>query len=516
VASSQDAAGVTEARRSTPARMGLLVTTAGAATLGAEIAAARLLAPYFGASTVIWANTIAVVLVALSAGYWLGGRLADRYPEERRLRMTVLVASAMLSLIPLLAGPFFAVVVEALDRVAAGAFVGSLLGVLALVAAPLVLLGTVSPWVIRLALTSVDDAGRTAGRLYALSTLGSLAGVFLSALVLVPFAGTQRTFIGFAAVLALVATDRLPRRTWIVPAAIGALLLVPPGATKPVETAGARLLYERETAYQYLRVLERGDGRRLLELNEGQAVHSVYDPDDVLTGGVWDGYLALPFAVLERPPRRVAMLGNAAGTVSRAYGRYFPQTAIDGVEIDGEVSRAGRRFFALEDANPKLTVHTADARPFLRRTRARYDLIGVDAYRQPYIPFYLATGEFFQLAGARLTPGGAVVVNVGHPPGDTGLERALAASMRAAFPYVGRWPIERTSTLLIAARQPIDPAKLRAAAERGPEGLRALTRRAAVATKPALEGGPRWTDDRAPVEWLIDASIIDFVAVGGD
>jgi MFS family permease len=255
-----------------------LVFVGGVSSLGAEIAAARLLAPYFGASTVIWANTIAVVLVALSIGYWYGGRLADRYPDESRLRLVALAAAALLGLVPIASGPFFDIVVGAFDRLDAGAFVGSLIGVLVLLAVPLVLLGTITPWALRLAIDDVAQTGTVAGRLYALSTVGSLTGVFLSALVLIPLVGVQRTFLVFAAALAVtaVAGSRVPRAALVVPALLLLALLLPPGLTKPAED-GERVIDERETAYQYLRVIQDGP-RRLLELNEGQAVHSIYEP----------------------------------------------------------------------------------------------------------------------------------------------------------------------------------------------------------------------------------------------
>lgn len=208
-------------------RLGLLVFTSGAATLGAEIAAARLMAPYFGASTVVWANTIAVVLVALSIGYWVGGRLADDRPDEPSLRRWALAGAGMLALVPLVARPFLEVSTEALDSLDVGEFTGSLVGVLALIAVPLVVLGAVSPWAIRLSLERVEDAGTATGRLYAISTVGALVGTFLSALLLIPLVGTQRTFIAFALALALVAAHGLPRRFLLVPAAIAALLALP-------------------------------------------------------------------------------------------------------------------------------------------------------------------------------------------------------------------------------------------------------------------------------------------------
>ena len=447
-----------------PVRLYLVVFSVGVSTLGAEIAAARLLAPFFGASTIVWANTIATVLVALSIGYWLGGTVADRRPTIEALCRWVLVGACLVALVPLVAQPFLTVSVEAFDNIEVGAAVGSLVGVLALVAVPVLVLGAVAPWAIRLRVVSVEDAGRTAGRLYALSTIGSLLGTFAAALLLIPLLGTQRTFIFFALLLAASAATALPLRFALVPLGIAAMLALPPGVTKGLADGG-RVLGERETEYQYARVVELPDGERRLELNEGQAFHSVYRPDSVLTGNVWDGYLSLPFAVLGEPPRSLAILGNGAGTTVRAYARYFPETAIDGVEIDPELTELGRQWFGLRD-RPGLRLIHDDARPFLRRTDRRYDAIFVDAYRQPYIPFYLTTEEFFDLVRDRLNPGGTVIVNAGHPEGSRDLEKVLTAGVSSAFPHVAAWDITELSTLLIAGERA--PARERVQAARAP------------------------------------------------
>src|SRR3954469_1176884 len=270
-------------------RIQLVAAVVGAASLGAEIAAARLLAPYFGASTIVWANTIATVLVALSAGYWLGGRLADRDPTLRGLCRLVLAASALLAVVPFVAGPFLGEAVDALDAIQAGAFVGSLIAVLVLVAAPVLLLGAVAPYAVRLSVASVEEAGRVTGRLYAISTLGSLAGVFLSALVLIPLVGTRRTFLAFALSLAIVAVPALGRRFALAPLALAALLAIPVGTVKA--TGDVRVIWDKETEYQYARVVQADDGERRLELNEGEAVHSIYRPGRWLTDNYWDEML---------------------------------------------------------------------------------------------------------------------------------------------------------------------------------------------------------------------------------
>jgi spermidine synthase len=485
----------------------LLVFTVGISTLGAEIAAARLMAPFFGDSTIVWANTIGVVLVALSVGYWFGGRMADRHPSLRALCGTVLAASVLMALVPFVADPFLSLSVRAFDTYSLGGFAGSLFGVLVLVAVPVLMLGTVSPWAIRLKLHGVDDAGQTAGRMYAISTVGSLLGTFAASLLLIPLLGTQRTFLTFALITALVAALGVRARWALVPVAIAAAMALPVGIVKASDGAGT-VIREADTEYQYARVIEYPDGERHLELNEGLAVHSVYRPDSVLTGGVWDGYLIEPFAVSPEPPERIAVLGNGAGTTARAYARYFPDTRIDGVEIDGELHDIGREYFGLRE-RPQLRLFTEDARPFLRRTDERYDAIFVDAYHQPYIPFYLTTVEFFELARDRLAPGGAVIVNVGHPEQSDALEKVLSATVREVFPHVARDPIEELNTLLVAAETPPSAATLRRAAPTLPADLRPLALAAAARLGPALEGGEVYTDDRAPVEWLIDASIVE-------
>jgi spermidine synthase len=483
-----------------------LVFVVGSASLGAEIAAARLLAPYFGASTIVWANTIGVVLVALSAGYWFGGKLADRHPHLRALCFVVLAAAVLTAAIPFAARPFLGLSVDAFADVSPGGFLGSLFGVLVLVAVPVTLLGAAAPWAVRLAVGERASAGEVVGRLYAISTAGSLFGTMIAALVLIPAIGTQRTFLVFAAALAAVAVVGLGWRYAAVPALLLLAFAAPVGTIKADDTG--TVLTEVETAHQYARVVERADGSRALELNEGQAVHSLYRPGSYLTGDYWDGHLVLPFAAGEDPPRRIAILGNAGGTVARAYGGFFPGTAVDAVEIDGELTELGRRYLGLR--NPRMTVFAEDARPWLERSPGGYDAIMVDAYRQPYIPFYLATREFFELAADRLRPGGVTIVNVGHPEGSDALERVLTATMETAFPVVLRYPIEPTNTLLLGGGREVSAARLGDAVARLAPPLRPLAREAAAALEPPLGGGEVYTDDHAPVEWLVDSSLLEY------
>jgi spermidine synthase len=492
-------------------RLRLLAFFVGAASLGAEIAAARLLAPYFGASTIIWANTIATVLVALSVGYALGGRLADRRADLHGLCMIVLGAAILLAIVPFISDPFLREAVKALGALSIGGFLGSLGAVLVLVAVPVLLLGMVAPYVNRLAVGRVADTGTVTGRLYAISTAGSLLGTFLAALLLIPFIGTHRTFLVFALMLALVAAVAAGSMRFILVAAVIAALLAVPPAAIGADVAGARVVYSTETQYQYARVLQFASGERWLELNEGVAIHSIYRPWSYLTGGYWDDFLVLPFAAARTPPRRIAILGDAAGSVARAYGHYFPETRVDAVEIDGELTSIGRRYFGL--SGPNLHTYTADARPWLEASHAHYDAIFLDAYRQPYIPFYLVTREFFAEIRDHLNPGGAVIVNVGHIPGSDALEKVVSATLRAVFPVVVRDVVSDSNSLVVASTRPVSALQLASSGVRIPAGLRTLAGHVVGQIGPALGGGAVYTDDKAPVEWLTDLSILRY-AIG--
>jgi hypothetical protein len=253
------------------------------------------------------------------------------------------------------------------------------------------------------------------------------------------------------------------------------------------------------------------DGARRLYLNEGIAVHSLWRRDTVLTGGVWDTFLAVP-ALLDREPRSLAVLGNAGGTVARAFGRYWPGVEVDGVEIDPAVTDAGFRYLGMGD-NPRLEAHDVDARPFLRRSDERFDLVYVDAYHQPYVPFYLATREFFRLVRERLAPGGIVALNVATVPDDRRLVEELAGTLAAEFPQVRVWPALRFNHIVLGLTEPVDAVRVRPLPPEL-EPLGDLLEQQLGA--PVARSEDPWTDDHAPVEWITDRMIVEYAARGGD
>ena len=491
-------------------RLGTVVFMAGAGTLATEIAASRLLAPFFGSSTVVWANIIGLILIYLSLGYWLGGKVADRWPTPRVLGGIILVAAVAIAILPFISRPILELALRGLDSLSAGAVVGSFFAALALFAIPITLLGMVAPFAIRLSISTIETAGSTAGRLYALSTVGSIIGTFISAIITIPLIGTQRTMLGAAALLALSAALLLGLRWQTATIAFAALLAIPAGAVK----ASDGLIYETESSQQYIQVIERDSGARSLRLNEGVAAHSVWREETVLTGGVWDMFLVIP-PLLPEPPETMLVIGNSGGTVARAYGELYPDVQIDGVEIDDKVNEVGRRYFGLED-NPRLNVITADGRPHLRLTDKRYDIILVDAYKQPYIPFYLATREFFELTRERLTPNGVLALNVAAVPDDDRLSHAIASTLLAEYPQVWRWKPLRFNELHLAYQAPLGRDELTARADGVHPDVAVLGELLAQDVVEAEATEKPLTDDRAPVEWLTDQAIASYIAEGGD
>jgi spermidine synthase len=493
--------------RSRSLALGGLVFTAGVGSMATEIAASRLLAPYYGASTIVWANVIGIVLASLAVGYLLGGKLADRRPTRQTLGWIVVAGAAVIAAVPFVARPLLDVSVQGLDRVSTGAAIGSFFGTLVLFAPAVVLLGMVAPFAIRLWIDDVRGAGEVAGTVFALSTAGSLLGTFVPALVTIPLIGTQRTMLVAAALIALAATLLLGPRVAVVGLAFGALLALPPGAIK----AQTGTIYEQESRYQYIQVVQR-DGARYLYLNEGVAAHSVWRPHTVLTGGEWDMFLVLP-PLLGRPVERVAILGNAGGTTARAFGVFYRRARIDGVELDPAVTAVGRRYFGLD--NPRLRVFDDDARPYLRRSDRRYDLILLDAYRPPYVPFYLATKEFFELVRAHLRPGGMVAINVATVPDDHRLAEGIGGTMATVFPQVVRWQALRFNRLVVGLTRPTAPAVLDRRLDALPNALRPLGSLFAAGIQRVVPASEPWTDDRSPVEWITDRMIVEYAAEGG-
>lgn len=499
----------------------VVVFAAGFTITGIEIALGRLLAPHFGASLTVWAAIIASVIGALSFGYPLGGVLADRHPgPDLPLLGTLaggLIGAGLGIGVPLWLGGAMAGV-----GLNGPAFWGRLCGVLALFALPCVFLATVPPAILRVTLRQRETAGRDAGWVYALGSLGSVLGILLPALWWIPLLGLRATFLLLGLVSALPAALGLASGlagTRLRPLSCLLLLLpgsftIPEGDRAPADP-GVQVLYDRESGLQRIRVLshDRGDHRvRSLQLNEGWSVHSKLVERSYATGDVWD-WMALG-ALLARPRdgrTDVLILGLAGGTVStmitRLLGPLLPDLSITGVEIDPEVIVVADRYFEMDRS--RLEAVVADARIWLRGQDRRFDLIILDAYRQPSIPAHLATVEFFAEVERRLTDTGLAVLNVFAPAGRSRILDGISRTWSHVFPrsqiFSGPEFSGFASRLLFGGPAvPVDFGAFRP--EQLPPQLREAWRLLAAETHPlhADRRGVAWTDDRAPVELLTD------------
>ncbi|HLY31553.1 MAG TPA: fused MFS/spermidine synthase, partial [Ktedonobacterales bacterium] len=498
-----------------------LVFVGGMVSLGLEMCGPRLMAPYFGTSLFIWANQIGFTLIYLSLGYAIGGRVADRYPNPRLLCALVVIAAVFTGIIPFISAPILNWALLGIAQVNAGVFIGSLVSVNLLFLVPTTLLGMVSPFAIRLSIRQVGSAGSDSGNLYALSTVGSIIGAFLPVLVLIPDWGVRRTL--FAGCVALLAVSlwglRLPER---VAATLPGLILLGPLLLPQIFPLGPLkyepgLIYEQESLYNYIQVVQQPDGTRELILNEGQAIHSIYNPHQVLTGWYWDYFLAAPY--LHRAPnvgqvKRIAIIGLAGGTVARQYSIIYPKAQIDGVEIDPAIVSVGRRYFGMNE--PQLHVSVADGRTFIRTTTHTYDVVAIDAFQQPYIPFQLTTKEFFQEIRAHLAPDGVVCLNTGHTATDYRLVQAFVNTMATVFPSVFTFNVPDTfNTEVMATMRPTSLATLGTNMAQVPPG--SLLAQVAQEVLPVAQvgrpqkGGIVFTDDEAPVEQLTDQLLIDYI-----
>ena len=493
-----------------------LAFTGGLASLGIEFAAARLLAPFFGQSLFIWGTLIGLILIYLTIGYYAGGRLADRRPDSRLLFQLTAAAALLTAAIPIVSRPILSVAQSGFAQVSVGLVLGSLISVIVLFAAPVILLGMVSPFVIRLRIRELETAGNAAGAVYALSTLGSILGTFVPVFWLIPTYGTRPTIFVLAFLLGVISAAGLyepgRRRLYLlVPVVIIALALLSGGAIRAA-SYGTRV-FETESAYNYIQVVKSGTETQLL-LDEGSAVHSIYDPTSLYTHGYWDDVLLAPYFGSGRVPGRVALVGLAGGTVARQFTAVDGPIPIDGVELDPKIVEVGRRYFHMTE--PNLQVSVADGRYWMATQAGRYDVILVDAYRQPYIPFYLTTREFFESARAHLQPDGVLAINVGRTPTDNRLVDALSGTLNAVFPNV--FTIETnqrfTNTVIYgtSAAASVDQFVARARAEANAKLQPIITDALATGNiRRVPPNGIVFTDDLAPVERLIDDIILSYI-----
>ncbi len=506
----------------------LVVFISGMVSLAVEMAASRLLGNYFGTSNLVWASIIGLILIYLTAGYFIGGAWADRSPRYQTFFGILAWSALAIGLIPLISRPILRLASDAFDNLQIGILAGAFSSVMVLFIIPVTLLGMASPFAIRLSIEDKESAGKVSGRIYAISTLGSFIGTFLPVLVLIPLVGTYRTFLVISLILLvfvligiyLVGRWKLLLRYVWMPLIIVALFIWgTPGSDK--NSSG--LIYEGESSYNYIQVLEE-DGFRLLRLNEGQGVHSIYHPEILNYNGPWEQVMSAPFfnpaPVSPSSIKTAAIIGLAGGTTSRELFTVFPEVQIDGVEIDPLIVDVGLQYFNM--GNPNLDIIIQDGRWALEKSDKKYQIISIDAYRPPYIPWHMTTREFFQSVHDHLTNDGVMVINIGRGPTDRRLVDALATTIRSVFPTIYISDLSGSfNTLLFATAQETNLENYLAnyvylmEDPQTPQLLLEVLATTYAGLQPLPEiGSLVFTDDYAPVEQITNSIILNFLASG--
>lgn len=483
-----------------------------------EMMAFRILPPNFGSSLYVWGSIIGVFLTALSLGYFFGGLAADRWPHLHLLGLVIFLGGLLVPPIPLYQQPL----AEWVLGLIASEQWSSLVYTLLLLGPSTIFLGTVSPIAVRLASREVSRVGNVAGRLYALSTAGSIFGTLFTAYYWLNWSGVRAitTFVGWilvalgAALLVVAAAQRRQVHSVVRRRATLALsLLWLPGAALAQEN----IVYQKDTPYHRIRVEDNGKWRELKFDRDSQSGILKSDPLRSMYAYTDAFHLA---KVYQPNLKRVLFIGGGAATGPKQFRSFYPEVHVDVVEIDPEVVAVAKRFFGFKP-DDRTTVKVQDGRRFLMTTRNRYDAIIVDAYYARSIPFHLTTLEFMQALKRRLNPGGVAVFNViGSVTGrNSQLVRSEYKTIRRVFRSCAHFPILHSgegpsdysptavrNVMLVASEAALPAAEVRkrAAALKNPR-LPHLTRLAAAYNGRTLPTGdvPLLSDDFAPVDRLI-------------
>jgi spermidine synthase len=482
----------------------ITVFVCGAVVMIYELIGSRIVSPFIGTSTYVWTSLIGVILGALSLGYWLGGRLADRKPDAKVLAFVIFIAGGLVSMTMLLKEVILAFVAAS----PVGLEIKSVIAAVFLFAPASVALGMVTPYAIRLRMESVGDSGKTVGSLYALSTIGSIVGTFAAGFFLIPFVGSVRTLYIIAGslfvlsfVLAPLALSRMN---------IGIITIFVLGVTgSELNTFYLRekfAMYDKDTEYNRVQVFQTVDpktGRKL----QAMSIDPYFMQSAMFLDTGETPFAYAPFYHLIRHYRpdfkRTLLVGGAGYTLPKEFLHTYPAAEMDVVEIDPAMTEIAREYFRLQD-DPRLTIHHEDGRVFLNNAQsAKYDAVLMDAFTSLFsVPHQLTTIEAVRQIDRVLTDNGVVIFNVGSAITGRGsyFLQAELATYREVFPQVQVFKVnsdytdERLQNVIIVASKSRRSTTFES---NDPQLAGLLSHRYLneIATMPIL------TDDLAPVEY---------------
>ena len=426
-------------------RLKLVVFVGGAVLMGLEMAGSRVLATHFGSSIYVWGAIISVFLAALAAGYYSGGIIADRKPMFLLLNGLLFIAGCWLMIMPLYANW----ICRGVSSVNFGERLNPLIATVILFGGPSILLGMVSPFAVRLAARELERIGNVSGRLYALSTVGSIAGTLLTAFWLIPLIGVRTLLQALGFSLVLLTLVVLPKSRKLMATAVPLALLVfilstfiAPALLARLRRNPRQVVFEADSAYHHIQVVD--DDRlkvRFLNFNN-------YTESAIALTAPFETRLAYTDAfqlarIFQPELQHVLIIGGGGGVGARKFVSDDSHVIVDLVEIDPMVIDVGYRFFYLQN-DQRLRVHAEDGRNFVRKATQRYDLVVLDAYTiGGQIPFHLTTLEFMRELKGIIKPGGVVLANI-----NSALEgprsmilRSEYKTMASVFPELYLFPL---------------------------------------------------------------------------
>ncbi len=486
----------------------------GMSVMAIELGASRLLAPYFSSSQIVWTVIIGTIMIAMAIGNVYGGRAADKNPNPAVMYRRLLCVAVWTAMIPFLGKYLIAGIAVGLALVVKSNFLiwASFAACIVLFVYPLMMLGTVTPSLMKYATNSLDDNGKTVGELEALGTIGSIIGTFLPTFVTIPTVGTAMTFLIFAFVLAVLSLlyfifektgkkNKIRKVTSnaIIAGIIVIMMFLPDKNSFAFWTSN--LVHEGESIYNYLQVQEDEDSV-ILSTNVMMGVQSIYMKSGGLTGMYYDYALAAPLMAKEEPKNQdVLILGLGTGTFANQCFAYFPGITVEGVEIDEKIADLAYEYFNLSE---QTKVHVADGRSFLA-TAGEYDVIMVDAYQDITIPFQMSSVEFFTEVKNHLTEDGVMVVNMNmRSENEDAINDYLCDTIASVFEKTMTVRVKGgTNTELFASDNPDMVQILEERMQAMEDNSLHRQMEWVVAGLEEKQGGDKiLTDDKAPVEVL--------------
>lgn len=486
----------------------ITIFVCGAVVMIFELVGSRILAPYLGTSIFVWTSLIGIILGSLSLGYYWGGKIADKKVSFSGLAGIILFAAFFIGLTVVFKDLLLVILLANLTQVKLTAVISSVI----LFSPASILLGMVSPYVVKLKLASLDKAGATVGNLYAISSTGSIGGTFLAGFYLIPTFGINKILI-ILALTSLIMSVFLAKDKFVKTKVILFLALLA-GLNSD---NGLHYIFPKNnfidvgTAYSRVWIYDDVDK----ETNKEVRYMMI---NNVMNSGMFLGSDELVFDYLKHYHlakhfnpnfKKTLMLGGAGYAFPKDFLIKYPKASMDVVEIDPIVTELAKEHFNLKD-NPRLNIYHEDGRMYLNRTQEKYDVIYGDAFNSYYsIPYQLATVEATQKIYNALNDEGLVILNIisaiDGPKGE--FLRAQYQTYKSVFPQVYVLPVLKTDdgsqfqNLMLIALKSDKSAVFESSNDEWNGYLRHVWKKEIAKDMPIL------TDDYAPVDNYIQNAI---------